>query len=241
MEEAMSQFSPGMMPEEPNLPQAEEQPMSPAVPEEDLGRGTDTILGHLSEGEVVVPLNVLSQPGVMAKITNAFGSAGVDLDKYTVGHEKNSLNPQTGNPEFFGFLKDVFETVVDFADDALGAETGLSQDEIESQVKAASAQERKRTRASFDRQMARMAEESERQKIKASGERAKIRVEGQRSQQEHNRKIKRIIAASNTSKNVGGTQEKASPAAESFNRASYRKTAKSAQMFDQALNKRRPS
>ena len=59
------------------------------------GRGGDSFLGHLSPGDTVIPRGMM-QPEWREFLQNHF-----DVDVYTVGNEKNSLNPFTGLPEFF--------------------------------------------------------------------------------------------------------------------------------------------
>lgn len=59
------------------------------------GRGGDSFLGHLSPGDTVIPRGMM-QPEWREFLQNHF-----DVDVYTVGNEKNSLNPFTGLPEFY--------------------------------------------------------------------------------------------------------------------------------------------
>jgi len=56
-------------------------------PDEDLaeaGRGTDTVMGHLSLGEVVIPRAFLDDPEVLQYIKGIFESNGADLAEFTV-------------------------------------------------------------------------------------------------------------------------------------------------------------
>lgn len=68
---------------------------------EQAGRGTDTVMAHLSLGEVVIPRSFLDDPDVMGMLQALFQQAGVDMAQYTVGDPSNSINPETGYPEFF--------------------------------------------------------------------------------------------------------------------------------------------
>lgn len=77
------------------------------TPEEQAGRGGDTLLGHLTPGEIVVPKEIIDNEIAMRKLKSLFDKYEVDINQYTVGHEANSINPETGNPEF-GFLKKVW-------------------------------------------------------------------------------------------------------------------------------------
>lgn len=65
------------------------------------GRETDTIVGHLTPGEVVIPLELLNDPNLSSALQGAFQSIGADMAQFTVGSEANSINPETGYPEFF--------------------------------------------------------------------------------------------------------------------------------------------
>ncbi len=73
----------------------------------EAGREGDTILAHLTPGELVVPLAMLQADEEFAMfMQTAFEEAGVPFNQYVVGHEENSINPETGHPEF-GFLSSV--------------------------------------------------------------------------------------------------------------------------------------
>jgi hypothetical protein len=77
---------------------------------EEAGRGTDTVMGHLSLGEVVIPRAMLDSPEFMQLLQQAFDQMGVDMAEFTVGDPANKINPETGYPEFFGkFLKKAFK------------------------------------------------------------------------------------------------------------------------------------
>lgn len=65
------------------------------------GRGTDDMVGHLTKGEVIIPAQIMSDPKNKQMIADLFKSFGGNLDEFTVGHEKNKINPETGQPEFF--------------------------------------------------------------------------------------------------------------------------------------------
>lgn len=71
----------------------------------DKGRGSDTILAHLTQGEVVIPAELMQQPEIADIVNQIFASAETDINQYTVGHEANSINPETGHPEFKWFKK----------------------------------------------------------------------------------------------------------------------------------------
>ena len=62
------------------------------------GRGGDTELGHLTPGEVVLPPEFPQQrPDLFAEIAEFLGN---DIGRRTVGGSDDSINPDTGYPEF---------------------------------------------------------------------------------------------------------------------------------------------
>jgi len=66
------------------------------------GRNGDTAMAHLTPGETVVPQAVLQQnPQVARGLGRAFQDVGADPSRYVVGSGQNSMNPMTGQPEFF--------------------------------------------------------------------------------------------------------------------------------------------
>lgn len=62
------------------------------------GKNGDEVMGHLTPGEVVLPVPLVEKLG--PAIRKAFEAMDLDMDQYTVGHEKNSINEETGCPEF---------------------------------------------------------------------------------------------------------------------------------------------
>jgi hypothetical protein len=69
----------------------------------DEGRGEDEVIGHLTKGEIVIPKVFMEDERIAAAIQQIFAAADVNINQYTVGHDENSINPTTGNPEFFSF------------------------------------------------------------------------------------------------------------------------------------------
>ena len=66
------------------------------------GRNGDTMMAHVAPGEMVVPQEVLQQrPQVARGLGMAFRDVGADPLRYVVGSKSNSINPITGEPEFF--------------------------------------------------------------------------------------------------------------------------------------------
>jgi hypothetical protein len=67
-----------------------------------LGRYEDTYIVHAAEGETVVPMEVLDRNPVLKKrLFQSMVDMGIEPGRYIVGHELNSKNPVTGQPEFF--------------------------------------------------------------------------------------------------------------------------------------------
>lgn len=67
-----------------------------------FGRFEDTYIVHAAEGETVVPLEVLnSNPALKNMLFNQMRDMGLEPEQYIVGNELNSINPVTGQPEFF--------------------------------------------------------------------------------------------------------------------------------------------
>ncbi len=66
------------------------------------GRNGDTMMAHLTPGETVVPEQVLQQnPQIARGLGRAFQDSGADPRRYVVGSGQNSVNPVTGEREFF--------------------------------------------------------------------------------------------------------------------------------------------
>ena len=75
-----------------------------------LGRYEDTYMVHAAEGETVVPMEVLdSNPILKERLFETMRDMGIQPERYIVGNEFNSINPLTGQPEFF--LKKIFRRI----------------------------------------------------------------------------------------------------------------------------------
>ena len=73
-----------------------------------LGRYEDAYIVHAAEGETVVPMEVFdSNPGLKEMLFNQMREMGIVPERYIVGNQFNSINPITGQPEFF--LKKIFK------------------------------------------------------------------------------------------------------------------------------------
>jgi hypothetical protein len=71
------------------------------------GRGGDTMLAHVSRGELVIPNSLLDAEDAFLRkvIEGVMEEYGYNPGWFTVGHEMNSINPETGLPEFGWFSK----------------------------------------------------------------------------------------------------------------------------------------
>jgi hypothetical protein len=85
---------------------------------EGAGRDTDTVVGHLTAGEIVIPAQIASQPEVQKIIMAIFEGNKVSMDEFTVGHPSNKKNPETGYPEFF--LKKAWKAATGVVQDVVG-------------------------------------------------------------------------------------------------------------------------
>ena len=68
-----------------------------------LGRYEDNYIVHAAEGETVIPAEVLeANPTLKSSLFKQMKAMGIeDPNRYVVGNELNSINPETGQPEFF--------------------------------------------------------------------------------------------------------------------------------------------
>ena len=76
----------------------------------EFGRNGDTYIVHAAEGETMVPMEVLDEnPRLKQMLFTQMEDMGIEPERYIVGNELNSLNPITGQPEFF--LKKIFRKI----------------------------------------------------------------------------------------------------------------------------------
>jgi hypothetical protein len=76
----------------------------------EYGRHEDEYMVHAAEGETVIPMAVLeANPRLRKNLFAQMEAMGLDPERYVVGSELNSINPVTGQPEFF--LKKLFKGV----------------------------------------------------------------------------------------------------------------------------------
>ncbi len=98
-----------------------------------LGRYEDDYIVHAAEGETVVPAEVLeANPNLRDSLFKQMRAMGIeDPDRYVVGNKLNSINPETGQPEFFfksigKTLKKIAPVVGSVVGYAIGGPVGAS-------------------------------------------------------------------------------------------------------------------
>ena len=89
-----------------------------------LGRNEDSYLAHVAKGEMVVP-PVLSGE-TQSMVNRDMMLSGLDPMRYTVGTGANSINPMTGQPEFF--IKKAFKGISKAASSALKSVADFAPD-----------------------------------------------------------------------------------------------------------------
>ena len=83
-----------------------------------FGRHEDEYMIHAAEGETVIPMEVFRKnPILKERIFQQMRDMGIEPERYVVGNELNSLNPVTGQPEFF--LKKLFKGLKRFVKKAV--------------------------------------------------------------------------------------------------------------------------
>ena len=89
------------------------------------GRYGDNQVAHVAKGELVVPKQILrKRPDLRQEIYQEIEKYGVKGKRYVVGNKANSINPYTGQPEFF--LKKILPVVTGAVGFALGGPLGAS-------------------------------------------------------------------------------------------------------------------
>ena len=82
-----------------------------------LGRNGDDVVIHATKNERLIPKEVSeANPELMSQVDIAIANAGADPSAYIVGSETNSVNPYTGQREFFlkkfiSNIKNVFKKI----------------------------------------------------------------------------------------------------------------------------------
>jgi len=75
-----------------------------------FGREEDDRIAHVATGETVIPMAVFEEdPALKEALFARMRDMGIEPERYVVGNELNSINPVTGQPEFF--LKKLFKGI----------------------------------------------------------------------------------------------------------------------------------
>ena len=75
-----------------------------------FGRFEDDTLAHVATGETIIPMEVFEKnPQLRDQVFESMADLGIDPTQYIVGSNFNSINPVTGQPEFF--LKKLFKKI----------------------------------------------------------------------------------------------------------------------------------
>jgi len=76
----------------------------------EFGREGDNRIAHVADGETVIPMEVFEEdPALKEALFGRMREMGIEPERYVVGNELNSINPVTGQPEFF--LKKLFKGI----------------------------------------------------------------------------------------------------------------------------------
>ena len=101
----------GMFADDDNIPQGGiAQVKAVAAQLAEFGRHEDEYMVHAAHGETVIPMEVFRKnPILKENIYKQMRDMGLEPERYVVGSEFNSINPVTGQPEFF--LKKLFKGI----------------------------------------------------------------------------------------------------------------------------------
>lgn len=84
----------------------------------EYGRHEDEFMVHAAEGETVIPMEVFRKnPILKENIYRQMRDMGLEPERYVIGNELNSINPVTGQPEFF--IKKLFKKLGKFLKKAI--------------------------------------------------------------------------------------------------------------------------
>lgn len=172
------------------------------------GRGGDTVVGHLTLGEVIVPKQLINRsPELRDMLKAVFKANGGSMDEFTVGHEMNKINPKTKQPEF-AWWDTLLETVNKYAP-AIGAagtlyaayeaskQASAARKDAAEQARLAREQASAEAKAARDAasEEARLAREQQQKEIDARKEEAASSLEAARLTAEQQRKLLEDLAA----------------------------------------------
>lgn len=87
-------------PPQPPLPAAQDPKIQALLQQiAKMGRNGDTMLAHLTPGEMMVPKEVQT-PKLLKTLMKAYNAAGVKPSQFMAGTPQSSINPATGLPEY---------------------------------------------------------------------------------------------------------------------------------------------
>lgn len=152
------------------------------------GRATDNFMGHLTKGEIVIPVE-LQTPELVSKLAEVFSANGGDIDEFTVGSQKNKINPKTGQPEFFWTALATFVVGALAVNEAAKARRQAKRQaqvaETRARLEAEETQRLLRGQAEAQQQQAEIARQSfEQETAKFAEEKAKLEEEAKKRQEE---------------------------------------------------------
>ena len=188
------------------------------------GRGTDTYVGHLTVGELVVPVEILSNETIQDVLSEAFQKHNLNINQYVVGDPANSINPETGNPQFFmGWVGDVvggvFGGVGGVIDDVSDSVTGKDKEEEMRKEMEKREKEMEKKLKEHNKRVARRIEkfklqqEKEQEKFHKEQEKKKavLRTKGLVSEKEFKEKMSTIEMGEAAVDVAGGTSGDTAP------------------------------
>lgn len=108
---------------------------------EKAGNNTDTVVGHLTKGEVIIPVQLFEVPEVKKMLKSAFADYGISLNEFIVGNPENKINLETGYPEF-NFFQKAFNWAGNTVRRALGISDGKKEKEKAKQAEKKAAEDR---------------------------------------------------------------------------------------------------
>ncbi len=90
------------------------------------GRVSDSMLAHVTPGDMVIPRDAwMSDPGILQRVKRVMDQEGADYRSHMVGSGYESINPETGQPEFFiKALRKAAKFVAPIAGTILGSAVG---------------------------------------------------------------------------------------------------------------------
>ena len=175
--------------------------------------GEDTIMGHLTPGEIVLPLELVNNTHIRSTIERIFGENNIPIEQFTVGHEMNIIWEVDQLP-VYGWWSDITDDVLGFDPGGGGiydvpvlgeVATVINPDPV---VEKHQREATEQAEAAVNQQIAayeeRMNERLEDERARNEKERAEIRAEGLVAKQQLKESQAQIIRSE---QNLGGEVE----------------------------------